>query len=99
MSLLDFDALQSEFLSCDQIHLIAPALRTLKFPVIGLILMTTIFALETCPNPLKMESGPLGNRFFADDVPVELYRFTYDGREVADDQVDASDPPGITRMT
>jgi hypothetical protein len=55
--------------------------------------------METCPNPLKMERGPLCDGPFADDVPVKLYRIADDGGEIADDQVDASDPLGITCMS
>lgn len=55
--------------------------------------------METRSNPLEMKRGPLCDGLFADDVPIELYRFAYDGREVADDQVDASDSLGITCMT
>jgi len=46
-----------------------------------------------------MERGSLSDGLFADDVPIELYRFAYDSREIADDQIDTSDPLGITRMT
>lgn len=55
--------------------------------------------METCPNPLKMERGPLCDGPFADDVPVKLYRIAYDGGEITDDQVNASDPLGITCMS
>ncbi len=96
---LDLDALHLELASCDQIHLVASTLGAFKFSAIGFKRIPAVITIETCPNPLKVERGPFCDGTFADDVPIKLYRFAYDGREVADDQVDASDPLGITRMT
>ena len=96
--LLDLDALQLEFASCDQIHMNTSTLRALEFASIRLKIILTIIANEICPNPLKVECGPLCDGPFADDVPIELDRIADDGREIADDQIDASDALGVTRM-